>query len=88
MGESLTQQRRVIDKALRGVKICQWGRNLTVPTEEASANSVPAAAVIRGMHALSGIIGRNEFVGGLLSLVLNAGAQLLFGIGYWQTRMR
>ena len=88
MGETLTQQRRVNEKALRGVKFCQWGRNLTVPTEEASANSVPAAAVIRGMRALSGIIGRKEFVGGLLSLVLNAEAQLLFGIGYWQTRMR
>ena len=74
--------------ALRGVKFCQWGRNLTVPTEEAPANSVPAAAVIRRVQALSGIIGRKEFVGGLLSLVLNAGAQPLFGIGYWQTRMR
>ena len=88
MGETLTQQRRVIDKALRGVKICQWGRTMTVPTEEAPANSVPAAAVIRRVQALSGIIGRKEFVGGLLSLVLNAGAQPLFGIGYWQTRMR
>ena len=88
MGETLTQQRRVIDEALRGVKICQWGRKLTVPTEEAPANSVPAAAVIRGVQALSGIIGRKEFVGGMLSLVLNAGAQLLFGTGYWQTRMR
>ena len=88
MGETLTQQRRVIDKALRGVKICQWGRTMTVPTEEAPANSVPAAAVIRRVRALSGIIGRKEFVGGLLSVVLNAGAQPLFGIGYWQTRMR
>ena len=85
MGESLTQQRRVIDEALRGVKICQWGRNLTVPTEEAPANSVPAAAVIRRVQALSGIIGRKEFVGGLLSLVLKSEAQLLFGTGYWQT---
>ena len=88
MGESLTQQRRVIDEALRGVKICQWGRNLTVPTEEAPANSVPAAAVIRRVQALSGIIGRKEFVGGMLSLVLNPEAQLRFGIGYWQARMR
>ena len=88
MGESLTQQCRVNDEALRGEKFCQWGRNLTVPTEEASANSVPAAAVIRGMQALSGIIGRKEFVGGMLSLVLNAEAQLLFGTGYWQARMR
>ena len=88
MGESLTQQRRVIDEALRGVKICQWGRNLTVPTEEAPANSVPAAAVIRGVQALSGIIGRKEFVGGMLSLVSNPEAQLRSGTGYWQTRMR
>ena len=79
MGESLTQQRRVNDEALRGVKFCQWGRNLTVPTEEAPANSVPAAAVIRGMRALSGIIGRKEFVGGTLSQVLKAEAQLLYG---------
>ena len=88
MGESLTQQRRVIDKALRGVKICQWGRTMTVPTEEAPANSVPAAAVIRRVQALSGIIGRKEFVGGLLSLVLNTGAQFQFGTGYLQARMR
>ena len=88
MGETLTQQRRVIEEALRGVKICQWGRNLTVPTEEAPANSVPAAAVIRRVQALSGIIGRKEFVGGLLSLVLKPEAQLRFGIGYWQARMR
>ena len=75
MGETLTQQRRVIDEALRGVKICQWGRKLTVPTEEAPANSVPAAAVIRRVRALSGIIGRKEFVGGTLSQMLKAQAQ-------------
>ena len=49
---------------------------MTVPTEEAPANSVPAAAVIRRVQALSGIIGRKEFVGGKLSLVLNSEAQL------------
>ena len=80
MGESLTQQRRVNDEALRGVKFCQWGRNLTVPTEEAPANSVPAAAVIRGVQALSGIIGRKAFVGGTVSQMLKPGAQLRFGI--------
>ena len=80
MGESLTQQCRVIVEALRGVKICQWGRNLTVPTEEAPANSVPAAAVIRGVQALSGIIGRKAFVGGKVSQMLKPGAQLRFGI--------
>ena len=70
MGESLTQQCRVNDEALRGVKFCQWGRILTVPTEEAPANSVPAAAVIRGVQALSGIIGRKAFVGGKISQML------------------
>ena len=60
--------------AFRSVKICQWGRRMTVPTEEAPANSVPAAAVIRGVRALSGIIGRKEFVGGILSLMLKVGA--------------
>ena len=59
-----------------------------VPTEEASANYVPAAAVIRRMQALSGIIGRKEFVGGILSLVLKPEAQLRFGTGYWQARVR
>ena len=67
MGETLTQQRRVNDEALRGVKFCQWGRNLTVPTEEAPANSVPAAAVIRRVQALIGITGRKAHAGGLLS---------------------
>ena len=59
-----------------------------VPTEEASANYVPAAAVRRRMQALSGIIGRKEFVGGILSLVLKPEAQLRFGTGYWQARVR
>ena len=80
MGETLTQQRRVNDEALRGVKFCQWGRILTVPTEEAPANSVPAAAVIRRVQALSGIIGRKAFVGGKVSQMLKPGAQLRFGI--------
>ena len=83
MGESLTQQRRVNVEALRGVKFCQRGRILTVPSEEAPANSVPAAAVIRRVQALSGIIGRKAFVGGLSSLVLNLGAQLQTRTGYW-----
>ena len=80
MGESLTQQCRVNVEALRGVKFCQWGRILTVPTEEAPANSVPAAAVIRRVQALSGIIGRKAFVGGKISQMLKPGAQLRFGI--------
>ncbi len=40
---------------------------MTVPLEEAPANYVPAAAVIRRGQALSGIIGRKEYVGGFLA---------------------
>jgi hypothetical protein len=71
MGETLIQQRRVCDEGLRVVKLFQQGRkgNLTVPAEEAPANSVPAAAVIRRVQALFGIIGRKARVGGLVSLV-------------------
>ena len=46
-----------------------------VPEEKASANSVPAAAVIRRMRALSGFIGFKGCVGGSLSQWLNCGAQ-------------
>ena len=41
---------------------------LTVPNEEATANYVPAAAVIRRWRALSGIIGRKEGAGGTKGL--------------------
>ena len=58
-------------------------KTMTVPAKEASANYVPAAAVRRRMQALSGFIGRKEFVGGLLSLMLKAGAQPWNCIGYW-----
>ena len=37
---------------------------MTVPEEEAAANYVPAAAVIRRQRALFGITGRKECVGG------------------------
>ncbi len=47
---------------------------MTVPTEEASANYEPAAAVIRRMQALFGITGRKEYVGGMLSLILKTEA--------------
>ena len=40
---------------------------MTVLLEEAPANYVPAAAVIRRGQALSGIIGRKEYVGGFVS---------------------
>ena len=75
MGESLTQRRRVRDEGLRFVNLCQKGRSvvvlisryLTVPSKEAPANSVPAAAVIRRVQALIGITGRKARVGGFVS---------------------
>ena len=75
MGESLTQRRRVRDEGSRIVNLCQKGRSctvlisgaLTVPSKEAPANSVPAAAVIRRVQALIGITGRKAHVGGSVS---------------------
>ena len=67
MGETLMQRRRVSDEALRGVKLFRQERILTVPAEEAAANYVPAAAVIRRQQALFGVTGRKEYVGGLPS---------------------
>ena len=40
---------------------------MTVPKEEAPANYVPAAAVIRRGQALSGITGRKGHAGGSVS---------------------
>ena len=37
---------------------------MTVPAEEAPANYVPAAAVIRRVLTLFGITGHKEYVGG------------------------
>ena len=76
MGASLMEQRRVSDEGLRVVKLCLLGRTarrgnatgVTVPEEEATANYVPAAAVIRRWRALSGIIGRKEGAGGTKGL--------------------
>ena len=42
--------------------------SLTVPHQKATANYVPAAAVIRRWQALSGIIGRKEGAGDMISL--------------------
>src|SRR5699024_11418201 len=50
-----------------GRKVLSLGTIMTVPKEEAPANYVPAAAVIRRGRALSGFIGRKGFAGGLLS---------------------
>ncbi len=83
MGATLTEQRRVSDEGLRVVKLCCKGRIdrvgndfvVTVPYQKATANYVPAAAVIRRWQALSGIIGRKGCVGGYLSSRLKFGAQ-------------
>ena len=73
-------------KVLRIVKLCcleriaQVGNDLclTVPFKKATANYVPAAAVIRRWRALSGFIGRKASAAGLLSLELKPEAQLRF----------
>ena len=75
MGGTLTQRRRVRDGGLRVVNRFQQGRVKTVPAEEAPANYVPAAAVIRRGRALSGMIGRKARAGGRSSGTSNPGAQ-------------
>ena len=83
MGASLIQPCRVSEEGLRVVKLFRRGRNgpcqhhglMTVLAEEAPANYVPAAAVIRRVQALIGITGRKELVGGSISRVLNPQAQ-------------
>src|SRR5438270_6690280 len=64
MGATLTEQRRVQEDAFRSVNCFSVGREWTVPQEEAPANYVPAAAVIRRGRALSGVTGRKGHVGG------------------------
>src|SRR2546421_11133690 len=68
MGATLTEQRRVQDEGLRIVNCFSQGRAGTVPGEQAPANYVPAAAVIRRGQALSGFIGRKAPAGGRVSL--------------------
>ena len=76
MGATLTERRRVSEDGLRIVKLCRAGRAgrrgnapaETVPPEEAPANYVPAAAVIRRGQALSGMTGRKARAGGFLRL--------------------
>ena len=64
MGATLTEQRRVQEDASRSVNCFSQGRGWTVPGEEAPANYVPAAAVIRRGRALSGVTGRKGHAGG------------------------
>ena len=73
MPERVMQRRRVKDEGPMGRKLLLRGKNvslqaiLTVPLEKASANYVPAAAVIRRMLALSGFTGCKGSAGGLVS---------------------
>ena len=86
MGGSLNQPSRVREDGptdckplLSGSKGAIHGR-MSVPEEKASANSVPAAAVIRRMRALSGFIGFKGCVGGMSSQRSNRGAQPLSAV--------
>ena len=58
------QRCRVREEGFRIVNLCLRGRKKTVPEEEAPANYVPAAAVIRRERALSGFTGCKGCVGG------------------------
>ena len=51
---------------------------MTVPFKKATANYVPAAAVIRRWRALSGFIGRKASAAGFISLELKPEAQPRF----------
>ena len=62
--------------------------SLIVAKEEGTANSVPAAAVIQRMQALSGMIGRKASVGGFLSPPSNPRAQPWTGGGNYQAGVR
>ena len=62
-----------------GCKLLSSGTNkMTVPEEEATANYVPAAAVIRRWQALSGITGCKGSVGGNASWTFNLWAQPIY----------
>ena len=55
------------NKSQCGTMFCNWIENnvQTLSINNWRASLVPAAAVIRRVQALSGIIGRKEFVGGM-----------------------
>jgi hypothetical protein len=57
----------VKDEGFRVVNFFGARRERTVSLEQATANYVPAAAVIRRLRALSGFTGRKALVGGLVS---------------------
>ena len=74
MGETLMQRRRVREDGPLDCKPLSEGTIMTVPSEEAPANYVPAAAVIRRERALSGITGCKGSVGGIASWMSNLSA--------------
>ena len=67
MGETLMQRRRVREDGPLDCKPLSLRMIMTVLKEEAPANYVPAAAVIRRWQALSGITGCKGSVGGQAS---------------------
>ncbi len=76
MRASVTERRRVRDEGLRVVNRCQLGGNprgfspvVDLSSEEVRAKFVPAAAVIRTVRTLFGIIGLKGYVGGAVSRV-------------------
>ena len=76
MERTLNEQCRVSEEGLRIVKLCCKRKTMDIGNDvqvmvsyqKATANYVPAAAVIRRWQALSGMIGRKGCVGGALSL--------------------
>ena len=76
MEGTLNEQCRVSEEGLRIVKLCCKRKTMDIGNavqvmvsyQKATANYVPAAAVIRRWQALSGMIGRKGCVGGALSL--------------------
>jgi len=64
MSESLTQRYPVIEEG-QGRKCTRLVKIMTVTFQKAPANSVPAAAVIRGGQVLFAMTGRKVCVGGL-----------------------
>ena len=88
MGGTLNEQCRVSEDGLRIVKLCCKRKRahigndlrLMVSYQKATANYVPAAAVIRRWRALSGMIGRKGCVGGPLSLESKPAAQLSYAL--------
>ena len=75
MDASLNQPSSVQDDGPPGCKLLLVGNKrglvspvLYVPSEKGPANSVPAAAVIRKVRALSGFIGFKGSVGRVLSV--------------------